>query len=179
MPLAKRDIPQKEDFAVVRRVVAEVATGATESDAIARATAIELRHVDYALQAGRVLGWLERSRGAMRVTETGRALLLSRRESAEERGLIRRAVESTAVVRQLVPWLLGPVRPTRADVEAALVSGAALARSTATRRAQTLLSWRRQLVADPPDEPEPAARPGQLQLPLFANVPPPPKKRRR
>ncbi len=93
-----------------------------------------------------MLGWIDAGEETLGVFEAGRKLLAERPGSAGERALLRAAVESAPVLRLLAPGLLGDTEPDRAVLCESIERQSGLSKSTAARRAQTLLSWRRQLL---------------------------------
>ncbi len=145
MPRTRRfeshQIPQADNLDDVRKVVAGVADGAT-SQQISEKTGISARHVSYALQAARTLGWLAAGEKP-ELTELGRALLATAAESLDERDAFRRAIAGSDVLKVIAPSLLAEAAPTREDLIARIKKSVPdISEETAKRRAQTLLSWR-------------------------------------
>ena len=150
-------IPQADNLDDVRRVVAGIADGATPAQ-ISERTEISARHVSYALQAARTLGWLAEGE-KLEVTDLGQTLLKTTAGSLEERDAYRGAITSSDVLKAVAPGLLAETAPTRDELTAKIRKAAPdLSDETAKRRAQTLLSWR--------------TRATDQQAPLFGGAPP-------
>lgn len=131
----------------MRKVVDALFRGATTTDALARETEIEHRHVSYALRAAETLG-LVSAEGDL--TELGKALANTFPRSHAERHLFRHAAAGSELLRTIMPDVLSETAPPRELVVARLLERTTLGAATAARRATDLLSWRRYLVEDPP-----------------------------
>ena len=169
--IATLDVPQHDDLAKLRALV-EALNDGTEPSALGAAAGLTRRHVEYALHAGRILGWVSRSDDqTWSITGAGEALLGHPAGSDGERRFMRDAVMATALVRDIVPGLLDRTAPDEASVAGRLMAAAGLSPSTAARRALTLRLWREQLVAaEAASEPEPTAPP---EPPVVAAPPSP------
>ncbi len=179
------EVPQANDLNKVRTVLDAIREGAVSTSAISAMTGISPRHVAYALSTARALDLLA-SKPKMRLLERGLALCATRPGSQAELDHFRDAIESSRVVRRLVPGgLFGASGPRRDDLARRIASASRLSTATATRRAQTLLSWRRQLLktrllpidvredrrpASPPSPPR-VSLPAGLELDLRRNNP--------
>lgn len=163
------DIPQANSLALVRRIVDRVAEGDTSPRRIAERTGVALRQIQYAFQAARILDWLSVDKDAYRVTRLGEELLLLPSGSAAEREFIRRSIADSDVIRSLAPKLFAARPPSMDDLARRVAEQAHLNQTTARRRAQTLFSWRRQLL-----EPEPVLFAESVR----ASTPPPPRSMR-
>ncbi len=152
-----RDIPQADSLDRVREVVRAVADGASDGEAVGRATGLSKRHVSYYLQAARVLGFLTLGTGRFLLTDEGGRLLATTGRSVAEARVLRRAIEKSAVVKSLAPWLLDPSEPSLDKLQKAIRAVSKLAEATARRRARTLLAWRDRVL-----------RPSTLRLPFGA-----------
>ena len=142
----RADVPQANSLPKVRRVVEAVARPSKATKArIAKAASLEPRHVDYYLRAARTLGLLRKEGDRLLVTDRGRQLLGTRPGSELERDALRDAITESEIGRELVPQLLAPSGPSRAQVIKA-IQRAGAAESVARRRASTLLAWRKYLV---------------------------------
>ncbi len=140
------DIPQADNLQRVRLVVDAVAAGHTSQDAILATTHVSLRHMSYALHAARVLGLLTIENKVFRLTSTGRELCATRRQSEDERRILREACSQSPVVSLLAPDLFGQPGPSVDAIAALIEERARLSPATARRRARTLLSWRLQVL---------------------------------
>ncbi|WP_394836277.1 DUF262 domain-containing protein [Pendulispora rubella] len=150
IPMQSRDIPQTNRFERIRTVLQSIHDGAKESLRVDEKTGIGMRHASYALNTARILGWLEEDSHEYALTESGRSFLATETGSDVERSTLRAAVLASRVVRELTPNLLD-------EQHAPSIEGVALAirrntpnmsESTAYRRAQTLLSWRQQILQE-------------------------------
>ena len=157
--IASIDVPQLDDFARIRAVVAAVAAGKARRELVGVA-GLSKRHVDYALHAARILGFVVREDEVWSATPTGARLLEISEGTVEETAWLRAAVERQPVLAELV---LGPEAFEVDVLRQRLTEVATLSASTAARRAMTLVEWRRQLVVPAP-EPEPEPVRGQLSL---------------
>jgi len=136
-------VPQADSLERVREVVEAIATVQIHDiEALRKRTKLSDRHLHYYYEAARELGFVAGPLVKSEVTGTGRELLATAQSSVEELRVLQRAVASTAVVRQVVPNLLGPNPPTREQVATLLQGATALSQATAERRAQTLVRWR-------------------------------------
>lgn len=140
------DVPQADDLGKVRRVVEVLIYGPSPVDLVASLTGYSVRHAYYRASAARVLGLLQLAAGIAVITERGIALVNTKPLVQEEQQGFKDAIESSSITRQLVPGLLARRAPKPEDVTKRLMQIAALSNPTAARRAQCLLSWRRQVL---------------------------------
>jgi hypothetical protein len=139
------DIPQADNLQRVRKVIDVVAQGVSNADKIADKTKITPRHVAYQLNAAKVLGFVTRGDGFF-PTEQGLALAATPVDSEAERACIREAYERSEVLRRLAPGLFSKRAPSLSAIADRIEEFGRLSRATAERRAQTLLSWRTQVL---------------------------------
>lgn len=134
------DIPQVFGLDWTREVVEEVGGN---SDA-ATAQTVTRRQRQYRLHAARVLGLVEDTSAGLRLTRLGRELQATTPRSEDERAVFRRAIRSSAILKELAPDLLGNPPPTVDElVQRILNSTTDLTEKTAAQRARALLSWAR------------------------------------
>ncbi len=138
-------IPQADALAKVRRVVEQIAAGATLA-AAGRAADLDARHTGYHVAAALALGLLSRTPRALAVTPLGRTLLRSGQRSDDETATWRRAIEASPVLVAVAPGLLATRAPTRDALAGRIAKEGKLAASTAARRADTLLRWRKHVL---------------------------------
>lgn len=154
------DVPQQDDLGKVRAIVEALSNGVVR-ESLEKATGISPRHVRYTLHAARVLGWVRTTGAVWSATPSGRGLLCQTPGSDDELAWCRRAVAGTTVVREVVPQLLENPPLEAEDLAERLHTLTGLSRSTAHRRALTLMTWRHRLVPDAAElaPPEPAVVP--------------------
>jgi hypothetical protein len=140
------DAPQEDNLGDVRRTVEAVAQGLEDTQSIADRTQRSRRHVGYAINAAIVLGWIAEGEERLTVLDDGKKLLAHPAGSAEERAFLRAAIGKSPALKALAPDLLAAVEPERATISERIQKLAGLSKSTSDRRAQTLLSWRRQVL---------------------------------
>ena len=138
-------VPQADDLDKVRAVVDAVAAGARDSAEIASRTGFSTRHVEYRVRAAALLGLVRQGSVGMEVSPAGAALLRTRITSERERLLLLRAIDDSATLKSLAPDLNDEPPPSLEVLAERIEVATGLARSTAQRRASTLLTWRRRL----------------------------------
>lgn len=136
------EVPQADNLARIRLAVQAIAEGERATANIARALGVTERNVAYALQAARALGLLN----GQRLTALGEQLIATVVGSEGERACLRRAISESPVVVAVAPALLGAEAPSSSALAAAIAKAGGLGQATAERRAQTLLSWREQVL---------------------------------
>lgn len=137
-----RDVPQANSLGRIRLVLNALAEGERDVQRIAKRTKISARHVQYALQSARILGLAVGST----VTDLGARLLATSTRSQTERDVVRRAIESSNTLSLIASDLFSETPPDQSTLARRIAKLSGLSGSTAKRRAQTLLSWRRQLL---------------------------------
>ncbi len=142
------DVPQEDNLGDVRRTVEAIAAGLEDTESIAARTGRSKRHVGYAINAAIVLGWIEEGEDKLVVLAVARKLLAAKAGSDDERAVWRKSIEESPILRALAPQLLAAAEPTREQLSGQIQSLSGLSPSTSVRRAQTLLSWRRQVVGE-------------------------------
>lgn len=143
--LQPSDVPQADTLATVRALVYAVSEIGADTKVIAKATGFSERHVQYRSKAAQVLGLLDHKRS---ITERGFSLLATAPSSEEERKALSNAVSTCQVVSLACPDLLSRSAPDRNRLANAIARATGMATNTASRRARTLLSWRRQVLGD-------------------------------
>jgi len=141
-------VPQAT-LARVRAVVDAVAAGAGALELIERTTGISSRHVSYALDAARSLDLVEGEgrKAVIELTHLGKQLAEAEPGSDEEIDAWRTAIDSSAVLAEIAPGLLGEQPPTVSEIAKRIVSATELGEQTANHRAAMILKWRKQLAA--------------------------------
>ena len=149
LELTTADVPQEDDLAKVRRVAAAIDKGLQDTLSISEQSKVSRRHVGYAINAALVLGWVTEGPEQLVATEQGKKLLQETAGSAGERACFRAAIEASPALKALAPDLLAAAGPSRAVLGQRIVDATGLSKSTAERRAQALLAWRRQVLEAP------------------------------
>jgi hypothetical protein len=174
MPTARRrleskDIPQADSLENVRRIVDAVVDGLRTKAEVSERTGINPRHVLYGLHTARVLGFVvEDEGGGFSATESGKSLHALTPNGAEELERFRSSIADSEIIAAIAPHILTAKPPTQDAITQKIVKATGLSESTAGRRAQTLVSWRTQLLGSsgqpaapaapaPPEADEPAA----------------------
>lgn len=167
------DIPQANDLRTVRRVVKAVASESPDLNAIQAWTDFSRRHTRYRVEAARILGLLrlDASQQAF-ITPLGERLLAADPETPAARAIWRDAISFSRPLQIIAPDLLSPRGPNLEELTTRLVEMSELSESTARRRAEGLLAWRRFALDLPAPSPvkastenvEEPADPHQLNL---------------
>lgn len=141
-------VPQTDKLGKIRAVVEAVASGAATRTDLQRVTRLSQRHLNYAIASGKALGLvLELRKSGVALTARGSELAKTTPGGADEKDVFYRAVVESPVLKKIAPTLLGPVGPTRQQLADRIRQFTKGSKSTADRRAQALLAWRKQLVA--------------------------------
>ena len=152
MPTARRrleskDIPQADSLENVRRIVDSVVDGLRTKAEVSERTGINPRHVLYGLHTARVLGFVvEDEGGGFSATESGKSLNALTANGPEELERFRSAIADSEIIAAIAPQILSAKPPTQDAITQKIVKATGLSESTAGRRAQTLVSWRTQLM---------------------------------
>jgi hypothetical protein len=155
------DIPQADSIPMIRATLAALKDGPTPLQ-VAQAIGITPRHVRYCLDSARFLGWVryespqlslagvettEPARGTtFALTASGQALLATAPNSRAERELLGKALLASTVIGRICGDLLTASYSADALADR-ILQNSNLAVSTARRRAQTLLAWRRHALS--------------------------------
>lgn len=139
------EIPQANSLANVRRAAWAVSQGADTGPHVARLASLPIRAAGYALSAARILGFIEAGSETVSVTQRGDELLKTPEGSDSEAALFFTAIRNCAPLSLVVGDLFEPDL-TQVEIARRLEDGTPLSGSTAMRRAQSLTSWRRQIL---------------------------------
>ena len=140
------DIPQANKLESVRAVVLATHRGSETLEQISDFTGYSPRHTQYRIHAARVLGLLRVEDEVAWVTAAGTRLLETEVKSAEERDAFYRAIQKSKVMGFIAPDLLHPTCPSLGNLTERLFKETTLSRTTAERRANGLLAWRRYVM---------------------------------
>lgn len=139
----------------IRAVVGAINDGVGSNALIGVKTGIKTRHVSFAVNAARILGWISGEIGALRTTASGRKLLEAEPGSRAEANHFKRGITASKEVKTLAPKLLTKSAPDYEALTEAISQATGLSETSAKRAARVLLSWRRQaLLEQPPEEPQ-------------------------
>lgn len=144
--IRSEDVPQADDLQKVRALVDQLADGPAPFDLLADASGYSIRHVQYRLAAARILNFIQVAEGMALATTRGTALIATNPASIDEQSELRTAIADSRVIRMICPSLLGRRGPDPARLASEIVRLSGLAATTAQRRANCLLSWRRQVL---------------------------------
>lgn len=137
------DVPQADRLSNVRQLVAAVRDGIEHPGTLLELLAVDRRHFLYYRQAAVILGVVEfNARGALQVTSLGQRLLATGEGSREERQVFAEAIGIARALRPFASFFTGePLDLATLTRRLEVLTG--LSHTTAERRAQTLLKWRR------------------------------------
>jgi hypothetical protein len=144
--LTTADVPQEDSLQTVRLVLQSIAEGLQDTESMAARSGVSRRHAGYAINALIVLGLISEGDEALAPSDDAKKLLATGAGSADEKAAFRGAVERSPAMRAIAPDLLAAQGPERDTLRDRIMAAAGLSKSTSDRRAQALLSWRRQLV---------------------------------
>jgi len=164
------DIPQANKLESVRAVLLAAHRGSETFEQISDFTGFSLRHTRYRVHAGRILGLLRVENEVVWVQPAGLKMLDTETRSDAERDAFRKAIQSSKFMKILAPDLLHPTCPSLGDLTDRLFKETTLSRSTAERRANGLLAWRRYIMGQesmPKKRPSRGGRKKSEQLSLF------------
>lgn len=133
-------VPEAWDLARIRTLLEGVRSAAD----LSTLTGLSRRHLDYHLQAARILNWLT-WQGTPEPTSLGLRVIGTTPGSEEERTLFRQSVEGCDVVKEVVPELLAGISLDELTARLRDNPLTQLSQATARKRASTLLNWRRQV----------------------------------
>ena len=158
------DVPQANRLENVRQLAAAVRDGVSHPGALLELLDVDQRHFAYYRQAALILRIIDiTDDGALTVTDIGRALLATVEGSDDERARFRDAILAAPSLRPFTSYFSGQDVPLD-DLAHRLGVLTGLSHSTAKRRAQTLIQWRRFITHAPakPTGPEVPDLTGQL-----------------
>ncbi len=141
------DVPQADRLENVRQLAMALRDGIHNAPALLELLAVDERHFNYYRRAAEILDLLQPAEdGAMSLTERGRELVATAEGSVEERRVFAAAIRSARALRPFTSFFDGEELPLSTVAER-LATLTGLSRSTAERRARTLLQWRRYVDA--------------------------------
>lgn len=145
------DVPQANKLENVRQLAAAVRDGITHPAALRELLEVDSRHFLYYRQAALVLRVLtEASDGSLTLTDAGRELLGTAERSRSERDTFRSMILSAPSLKPFSSFFEGE-GVSAEEIAHRLGVVAGLSHSTAVRRTQTLVQWRR-YISDSSDK---------------------------
>jgi HJR/Mrr/RecB family endonuclease len=137
------DVPQADRLSNVRQLVAAVRDGIEHTATLYELLGVDYRHYLYYRQAALILGVVEfDARAVLRVTSFGQRLLATGDGSRDERQVFAEAIAVARALRPFASFFAGePVESAQLARRLEVLTG--LSPTTAERRAQTLIKWRR------------------------------------
>ncbi|MCA9665986.1 MAG: restriction endonuclease [Myxococcales bacterium] len=139
------DVPQANKLENVRQLAAAVREGIHHPTALLELLDVDHRHFAYYRQAALILGVIDTDDEGLTLSDRGQELLATAEGSADERIVFRRGVLAAPALKPFSAYFEGD------DVELAQLAHrlgvlTGLSHSTAMRRAQTLVQWRRYIT---------------------------------
>ncbi len=136
------DVPQADRLANVRQLIAAAKEGIQHPAALRELIGVDKRHFAYYRRAATILGFLaDKEDGSLALTNEGRALLGTKERSTEERRQFHDAIVSARGLKPFQSFFEGK-EVSLAEISYRLAQLTGLSKTTADRRAQTLMRWR-------------------------------------
>jgi hypothetical protein len=135
------DIPQAS-LPKIRELLIAIRAGAQTQAAIIEATDFSRRHVQYRLQAARVLRLVNIDGVTIRLCPIATELLAAEPVSVRAAAIWTSVIAASPVLQRLAPELLSDDGPTQAELFTRIMLLSQLGEATARRRARDLISWR-------------------------------------
>jgi hypothetical protein len=143
------DIPQVDRLANIRHFAIAIRDGVSNSATLHECLGVDARHLSYTRVASEMLGIIsvgdERS---VSLTPLGERLLATKVGSDEEREVFHWAITHAPALRPFKSFLSGDGELALGRLADRVSALTGMARSTARRRARTLLRWREQISAN-------------------------------
>jgi hypothetical protein len=140
--IASRDVPQANDLHTICDLIALVNEGIEAKETLTAQLVLVSREIEYYKHAARILGFAHFEPPDFWLTENGKRYLRGVR-SEQKRALLARAVREAEIFRELLSELKDR-EPTKDNVTEFLIRRTALNRTTARRRANTIIAWLKQ-----------------------------------
>ena len=140
------DIPQSNRLDRVRDVIHVISEGTLGTHEIHSKTGIKTRHILYAVHSARILNLLTIEEHGFALTELGRDLISTARNSQAETELLRYAICNSRILHYIAPGLLESVIPSVQQMTDRIMRLSSLSHSTVKRRVGTLMAWRHRLM---------------------------------
>lgn len=140
------DIPQAR-LHMVRALLDAIAAGAHTQATIIEATDASRRHVQYRLQAARVLGLVVFDGATVHLSSAGAELLKTRPGTTQAAAHWTSVIAGCAVLERLAPNLLADDGPDAESIYVNISAASDLSEATARRRARDIYSWRLHILS--------------------------------
>jgi hypothetical protein len=133
------NVPQANSLNKVCDLLALVEAGMGTPKILEAQLSLVLRELDYYKHAARILGLANFAEGDFSICERGKRLLQAK--TPEEKNAVLREGILSAEVFSETSAFFGKRTPTKEELTAFLLEHTDLGRSTAARRAHTMLAW--------------------------------------
>jgi hypothetical protein len=137
--IKQKNVPQANSLNKVCDLLALVEAGIDTPDDLGSQLGLVHREIEYYRQAARILGLAEIANGKLSICERGHRLLKARTPTEKNEVLREGVWESDVFFQVLVSF--GRRTPTKEQLTALLIEHTGLGKTTAARRAHTLLAW--------------------------------------
>jgi hypothetical protein len=137
--IGTKDVPQANSLHRVCNLIALVDEGIDDKQELTRQLGLVARELDYYKHAARILGFAHFDPPEFYLTQGGKSYLMGLRPK-EKRRMLANAVREATVFRELVAEAREE-ELTKGKVTAFLQERAGLNRTTAQRRADTIIAW--------------------------------------
>jgi hypothetical protein len=134
-----RDVPQANSLNKVCDLLALVSVGIEDAEDLMNELGLVRREIEYYKHAARILGFAKFGEGHFSITDAGDVFL--RVKTPVEKGqLLAEAIQGAVVFADLFVHC-GSRHPGKAQVVSFLLARTELNKTTAARRADTILAW--------------------------------------
>jgi hypothetical protein len=140
-----RDVPQANSLNKVCDLLALVSVGIDDAKDLISELGLVRREIEYYKHAARILGFAEFGEGHFEITDRGEAFLRIKTPE-EKKQLLAEAIQGAVVFADLFVHC-GSRHPEKAQVVSFLLARTQLNRTTAARRADTILAWLKTIEA--------------------------------
>jgi hypothetical protein len=137
--IGTKDVPQANSLHRVCNLIALVDQGIDNKQELTRQLGIVKRELDYYMYAAQILGFAHFETPDFSLTQSGKTYLMGLRPE-EKRSMLANAVRNALVFRELLSQAQEQ-ELSKERVADFLVERAGLNRTTARRRADTMIAW--------------------------------------
>jgi hypothetical protein len=137
--IGTKDVPQANSLHRVCNLIALVDQGIEDKQELTRQLGLVKRELDYYMYAAQILSFAHFEPPDFYLTQSGKTYLMGLRPE-EKRAMLASAVREATVFRELLS-VAGEEELSKESVTAFLEERAGLNRTTARRRADTIIAW--------------------------------------